>query len=126
MKRLLLVLSLVLVLGMVGCDLFSEAPPYTTENFTVPPGEKYTVAVELDSGHTVEGSFSVSGAQNDIDFYIEYTTGLDTTQVYGVDRAQGGYSFELKALKSGTYVLYFDNSFGFGSSRQISLQYRTR
>jgi len=123
MKRLVFFLLVGLVLSLVSCQVLPGAPSYTETSFAVPPGEKYTLAVELRAGRTVEGSFSVSGAENYVDFYIKGPKG---DLAYGVVRAVGGQSFAVKAEVPGAYTLYFDNSISFGSSRQISVRYRTR
>lgn len=123
MKSLVAVLCLGLVLGLVGCQLLAGAPSYTETSFEVPPGQKYTLATELKAGDILEGSFSVSGAENYIDFYVKGPRGELT---YGVVRSMGSQSFEVKAESRGTYTLYFDNSFSFGSPRRISLRYIVR
>lgn len=123
MNRLFLALFLGLALLLTSCQVLSGAPPYTETSFTVTPGEKHTVAVELRAGSTLDGSFSISGGENYIDFYIK---GPEGGLAYGVVRAVGGQSFETTAQLSGTHTMYFDNSFSFGSPRQISLRYRSR
>ncbi len=122
MKRLVLLL-LALTLISAGCEALSAPSTYTETSFTVEPGQKHTVAVQLREVRTVEGSFSISGADNFIDFYIKGSNG---ELAYGVVRAVGAQSFEIRAETDGTYTLYFDNSISFGRSRQISLRYRTR
>lgn len=96
---------------------------YIEKSFSVGPGEKYTVAAELKEGHTLEGSFSISGQENYIDFYVKDPLG---GLAYGVVRDQGSHSFTLKAMRPGTHTLYFDNSFSWGTSRQIALRYSLR
>jgi len=123
MRWLTVVLSLGLVLSLVSCQVLPRAPSYIETDFEVPPGQKHTLAVELRSGDSLEGDFSISGAENYIDFYIEGPNG-DLT--YGKERGEGSLSFEMKARSSGMYTLYFDNSFSFGAPRQISLRYRIR
>jgi len=71
----------------------------------------------------LEGDFSVSGAENYIDFYIK---GPNDELVYGVERVAGGHSFKVRPELAGTYTLFFDNSFSFGQPREISLRYRIR
>ena len=43
-----------------------------------------------------------------------------------VVRAQGSHSFDAQANTSGLHTLYFDNSFSFGSSRDVTLRYGVR
>lgn len=121
--RLAFLLILVLALLPVGCEAISPPSSYTEASFAVEPGQKHTVAVQLREGHTVEGSFSISGADNFIDFYIK---GPNGELAYGVVRAVGAQSFETTAETEGAYTLYFDNSISWGRSRQISLRYRVR
>lgn len=122
-KKWLICLCLVLVPLASGCGIVpgGEGKSFIESSFTVEAGQKHTIAVLLQEGHVVEGTLSVSGAENTIDFYI---MGPDRALVYGVVRVVGGHSFEVKARKTGTYTLYFDNSFSFGRSRQVSVRYR--
>ena len=69
------------------------------------------------------GDFSVSGREDDIGFYIKDPFG---GLVYGVIRTVGGQSFTAEARYSGTHTLYFDNSFSWGTSRQVALRYHLR
>jgi len=86
-------------------------------------GAKYTIAVDLKAGQTVEGYFSISGEENDIDFYITDPSGW---LAYGVERVTGGGEFAVEARDSGTHTLWFDNSFSWGKSREVTLHYRSR
>src|SRR3972149_8926090 len=119
----LIVPVLLLALVLASCQVIPGATPYTETSFSVAPGEKHPLAVELGAGGTVEGDFSVSGAENYIDFYI---TGPGGELAYGVVGAVGGPTLRMKAKGAGTYTLYFDHSFSFGASRQIALRYRKR
>lgn len=118
---------------IIGCFLASllatsclqgiSAPPYTEKDFTIEVSEKHTIAVDLKAGQTVEGDFSISGQEDFIDFYIKDPIG---DLLYGVIRAEGSHNFVAEARRSGAHTLYFDNSFSFGSSREIALRYRAR
>ncbi|MDP3879823.1 MAG: emp24/gp25L/p24 family protein [Dehalococcoidales bacterium] len=128
MKRISLVIliQLTLAMALAGCATFPGAPAgssFIEESFTVEPGQKHTVAVLLQERRIVGGTFSVSGERASIDFYV---TGPEGELVYGVERAVGGHSFEIRAQNTGTYTLYFDNSISGGSPRQVSLRYRVR
>ncbi len=116
---------LFLTFGFVGCDFVpgGSAPAATETQFTVAAGQKYTVAVQLREGRSVEGSFSISGQENYIDFYVKAPNGM---LAYGVVRAVNAQSFEAEADQDGAYALTFDNSISFGSPRQISLRYQVR
>ena len=115
-----LLLSLLL---LASCALVPGDSSFQEVSFTVAASAKHTIAVEVRAGHSLEGSFSVSGPENYIDFYIKDPAG---GLAYGVVRAQGGHGFEALAETGGIYTLYFDNSISFGSSRNISLRYRVR
>lgn len=127
MKKLFLVVVALLFLVGAACDIppgvSGPAATPTQSQFTVEAGQKHTLAVALREGHSVSGTFSVSGSQNYIDFYIK---GPNGELAYGVVRVQGGQSFEMEADKDGTYAMTFDNAFSFGSPRQISLSYSVR
>lgn len=123
MTRLFLSLILIAALLPIGCDVVSVPSSPTETSFTVEPGQKHTIGLQLREGHTVEGNFSISGTENYIDFYIK---GPNGELAYGVVRAVGAQSFEIRAETEGTYVLYFDNSISWGGVRKISLRYRAR
>lgn len=114
---------LILLVLLTSCEFLLVETTNQEVNFTLAPSAKHTIAVEVREGHWVQGSFSVSGKENFIDFYIKDPAG---GLAYGVTRAQGGLSFEAQAETTGLYTLYFDNSFSFGSSRDISLRYQVR
>lgn len=86
-------------------------------------GEKYPIAVHLDAGQTVEGDFSVSGTENDIDFYITDPSGWLAHDKVDVE---GSYQFAVEARDSGIYTLWFDNTLSWGKSREVDLRYRSR
>jgi hypothetical protein len=127
MSRLFFCMLGIFLAGMLtSCDGISiptGGQAFAETSFTVEPGERHTVAVPLEAGRRVEGSFSVSGAEDTIDFYVN---GPDRELVFGVIRAVGGESFEVRAKTAGTHTLVFDNSISFGLPRQIALRYRTR
>lgn len=114
---------LILLILLTSCEFLPIESTNQEVNFTLAPSAKHTIAVEVREGHRVQGSFSVSGKENFIDFYIKDPAG---GLAYGVTRAQGGLSFEAQAETSGLYTLYFDNSFSFGNSRDITLRYQVR
>ena len=114
---------LIVLLLLTSCEFLPIETTSQEVNFTLAPSAKHTIAVEVREGHWVQGSFSVSGKENFIDFYIKDPAG---GLAYGVVRAQGGLSFEAQAETTGLYTLYFDNSFSFGSSRDITLRYQVR
>ncbi len=121
-RRIALVLVLLVVLS--SCDVLpGGGAPVQEVSFTVAPGAKHTIAVDLREGHTVSGNFSVSGKENFIDFYIKDPNG---GLAFGSERAQGSLAFLAEAETSGIHTLYFDNSFSFGSPRDITLRYTVR
>ena len=123
-----LALAIALTGLATGCVTIDASPPrnssgYIETTFTVDSGPKHAVVVQLQAKSFVEGSFSVSGAGDSIDFYVY---GPNRELVYGVVRAVGGQSFRFQAGTSGTYTLNFDNSISFAGSRDISLRYRVQ
>lgn len=123
MRQVAIVVIILVSLLSASCLPEISAPPYTERDFTVGVGEKYTLAAEVRAGQTIEGDFSVSGQEDYIDFYIKDPSG---DLLYGVIRADGSHKFTAKAKYSGVHTLYFDNSFSFGTSRQIALRYCAR
>ena len=120
MRQAAVILVLLLLL-IVSCVLIS-APPYIEKSFTVNAGAQYTIAVDLKAGQTVEGYFSISGEENDIDFYITDSSG---GLVYSED-VEGSHEFAVEAKDSGIHTLWFDNSFSWEKSREVTLHYRSR
>lgn len=110
---------------VASCSSLSDigVSPYIEKSFGVGVGEKYSVVAVLNEGQTIEGDFSVSGQQDYLDFYIKDPLG---GFIYDVVRAQGSLRFAAEARNSGAHTLYFDNSFSFGASRQVTLRYRVR
>lgn len=119
------VTAVVLMLAIVlsACALVSPESTAQEVSFTVAPSTKHTIAADVREGHSIVGSFTVSGQENFIDFYIKDPNG---GLAYGVVRAQGSHSFEAQAETTGVHTLYFDNSISFGSSRNITLRYDVR
>ncbi|MBI2935152.1 MAG: emp24/gp25L/p24 family protein [Chloroflexi bacterium] len=124
-KKIGAFLPVLLALMLIACDVLPGiSPPTPLETqFTVEPGKKHSIAVMVREGRSLEGTFSISGGENFIDFSIR---GPNGELSYGVVRAVGGRTFEMTADKEGTYTMWFDNSFSFGSARQISLRYIVR
>ncbi len=119
-RRLVLLLLQLLLCSLVACEALPAARYYTEVHFTVPPNQKHTVAQELHAGQVVRGTFTVSGADNAVEFYIE---GPGGELAYEKIRAVGTVRFEMKAEAAGTYTLYFDNSSSFGSPAPVSLRF---
>ncbi len=122
MKRVLLVAAF--LLAVAGCDIIPGGQAATaTTTFDIASRAQHSVAVQLQKGDTLEGTLSISGRENYLDFYV---SAPDGGQVYGVVRVVAGQGFLVKANSSGTYVMHFDNSFSFGSPRQVALSYSVR
>ncbi len=128
MRPVAIIVALLISLLAASCLPETSAPqssatPYTQIDFTVGVSEKHTVVIDLEAGQTIEGDFSISGQQDYIDFYIKDPS---DDLLYDDVRAVGSHEFTAKAKYSGAHTLYFDNSFSFGTSRQIALRYRVR
>lgn len=123
MRQVAIIVVLLVSLLAASCLPGISAPPYTDREFTVGVSEKHTIVAELRAGQTIEGDLSISGQEDYIDFYIKDPFG---GLLYGVIRAKGSHKFAAEVRYSGAHTLYFDNSFSFGTSRQIALRYRVR
>lgn len=116
-KKILLSMCLVLVLfSLIICSVRAET-------FTVPPFQEVTRSFGLKKGDKVSGSISVvGGTGNDVDFYV---TDPQENTVLSYDRVTQT-SFSFTASTTGTYVLHFDNSFSWISSKSVTLDYTIR
>lgn len=128
MRQITIAVVLLISLVAASCSLEAgdsqiSAPSYTEKDFTVGVSEKHTIQVDVGAGQIIEGDFSVSGQEDYIDFYIEDPFG---SLLFDVHRAVGSLQFTAEATGSGVHTLYFDNSFSWGTSRQIALRYRVR
>jgi hypothetical protein len=123
MRYSVLLLLLLLVPALAGCDIVSEETPYTQKSFTMEADEIHTMAVQMDGGHTLEGFFSVSGEDVLVDFWIE---GPNGELAYGKNTVEGMLSFEMVAQYSGAYTMYFDTRKSWAQSPlRIDLSYRS-
>lgn len=113
----------ILLIILTSCALMPVETQTQEASFTVASSAKHTIPIEVRSGQSIEGYFSVTGRENYIDFYIKDPAG---GLAYGVVRAQGSHSFQAQAKITGLHTLYFDNSISFGSSREISVHYQVR
>lgn len=106
---LLILLSFSLIVGVVRA-----------ETFTVPPLQEIARSVGLSNGDKVSGSLSVvGGSGNDINFYV---TDPNENIILRYDRVtQTIFSFSVSM--TGTYTMYFDNSFSIFSSKSVTLDY---
>ena len=121
--RYSVLLLLLLVPALAGCDIVSQETPYTEKSFTMEADEIHTMAVQMDGGHTLEGFFSVSGEDVLVDFWIE---GPNGELAYGKNTVEGMLSFEMVAQYQGVYTMYFDTRKSRAqSSLQIDLSYRS-
>ena len=121
--RYSVLLILLLVSVLAGCDIVSQETPYTEKSFSMEAGEVHTMAVQMDDGRTLEGFFSISGEDILVDFWIE---GPNRELAYGKKTVEGMLSFEMVAQYQGTYTMYFDARKSRAQSPlQIDLSYRS-
>jgi hypothetical protein len=121
--RYSVLLILLLVPVLAGCDIVSEETPYTEKSFTMEADEVHTMAVQIDDGHTLEGFFSISGEDVLVDFWIQ---GPNRELAYGKETVEGMLSFEMVAQYQGAYTMCFDTCKSRAQSPlQIDLSYRS-
>jgi len=81
---------------------------HAAQTFTVPPGSKQAVNVNLNQGDSVNGTISVSGGTGTgVDFTVTDPNGKELLS-YNYTSYTG---FSFSASINGTYILGFDNSF---------------
>lgn len=78
--------------------------------FLVPPGNYYAITTRpMNEGDRMEYTFTISGGTgNDIAFSVKDAQG---NLVVNAERVSRQYSGQFTASHSGSYYLYFDNSF---------------
>ncbi len=91
-----------------------------TEVLTVGPYTERILIINLDENCQFVGSLSISGGDDDINFWVTNPTG-DT--IVNLSRVSQEATFEFTAQQTGDYTLHFDNSFSFQSSKTVTLSY---
>ncbi|MDA4127641.1 MAG: emp24/gp25L/p24 family protein [Thaumarchaeota archaeon] len=121
-SKTLRVSPLILTLALLLLALVQVVPvrAATVQQCTVNPGEVCTLTFNLNNGDKVSGSISISGASNDVNFYVTNPAGA---RIYDAGRVTGGTTFSFTADSSGAYILHFDNSFSLLSSKQVTASY---
>lgn len=90
------------------------------ETFSVPQLQRVTRNVGLGTGDKVSGSVTVvGGSRNDINFYVTDPNGYI---ILSFDRVTDT-DFSFSASMTGTYLMHFDNTFSFFSSKSVTLDY---
>ena len=113
------ILAILIISGFVTAPL---TPAFSEEVKTVnvPAGYTQTLTFNLDKGAKFTGSLSVSGGNNDINFWVANPTGDYIVPKQGVTI---GKSFQFVADNSGGYTLNFDNTFSLITSKTVTLTY---
>jgi hypothetical protein len=91
------------------------------ETVVVPAGYTQTLTINLDEGEKFTGSLSISGGNNDINFWVANPTGDHIIPKQGVSI---GKSFQFEAESNGGHTLNFDNSFSLITSKTVTLSYK--
>ncbi len=106
-----------------GLGPIGQIVPYQDRNFTVSPGQQYTISIDLRQGAVIEGYLTVIGGNNDVRFYIKDSYG---NIVLDKNRVTDRYDFSYTAASAGFHTMYFDNSFSIFTGKQVLLHYRVR
>jgi len=122
---------LILLLAFIGVILLAMGASFiqsSQKEITVPmnphvldikPGEEWSYTIyNVQKGHVVGIVFSVSGGNNDINFYIKDPSG---GYIYGPLRVYNSLSYEFKAMESGNYEFVFDNTFSSITTKRVSI-----
>lgn len=98
------------------------APLYQELTFVVPPTAYYTLTVhDLRAGDVIEGSFTVTGGANDIDFGILDPSGGVLTSA---SRVLGAYAFHVVVAEDGSHMVRFGNTSQFAAPKTVTLMIR--
>ncbi len=92
-----------------------------TETFTISPGNKQSVNVNLNKGDFVNGTISVSGGSGiGVDFNVSDPNGKELLNQSYVTYT----NFSFSASTTGTYTLTFDNTFcSCTTGKNVTLDY---
>ena len=91
-----------------------------TEVLMVGPYTERILIISLDENCKFVGSLSISGGDNDINFWVTNPTG---NAIVNLGRVSQEATFEFTAQQTGDYTLHFDNSFSLQSPKTVSLSY---
>ena len=129
MRRDIFILGIIIVLfGLFLLTIFpplissyvAQTEPLTKEwSFDVPALNKRYIILSLEQGDKVHIKMRISGGNNDIEFYIKDPSG---TYVRSPSKIYSYYEYSFTAGSSGTYELWFDNSFSLLTSKNIYLE----
>jgi len=115
-KKKAAIVVLVILFLCVTVNIVQAKP----EVFTVPPGEEIKRWVWLKEEDELSGKITVlGGSGNDVNFYITDPNG---NTILRKDRATRT-SFSFKAKITGSYILHFDNTFSWFSSKTVTLEH---
>ena len=99
------------ILALIICVLIIESMvplAHASQTFTVPPGSKQTISLNLGQNDLVNGTISVSGGTGTgVNFIVSDPNGKELLSYNYTSTAV----FSFSASINGTYVMSFDNSF---------------
>jgi hypothetical protein len=114
----------ILVISVIAGIMMIPSTPVFSEDvktIVVPAGYTQTLTFNLNKDAKFTGSVSVSGGNNDINFWVANPTGDHIIPKQGV---HVGKSFQFEAESNGGYTLNFDNSFSLVTSKTVTLTYK--
>ena len=94
-------------------------PAWSVSNgsVSVSPASPQSVSLYMTFGSQVKGQIDISGANNDIYFYILDSTG---TRVFDAGRIYNTYAFYWEAPKNDYFRLVFDNSMSLITTKHVN------
>jgi emp24/gp25L/p24 family/GOLD len=114
-KKIFAVIFFLILLGSLTSYV------HATQTFTIPPGNKQIVNVNLNKGDFVNGTVSVSGGSGaGVDFTVSDPNGKELLGYNYVSNT----NFSFSASTAGRYILIFDNSFcSCTTGKNVTLDY---
>lgn len=113
--KLVLIFSFTAMITLPAIVYASEV-----KTFNVPAGTTQSLTFNLNSGDEVSVSISVSGGNNDVNFWATDPSGYTVVRTQGI---VGGTDLDFKASRDGAYTLFFDNSFSLITSKLVTVTY---
>jgi len=116
---------IILILICVAIISFTLFPSVYSEkqikSIEVSAGQTAVHIFNLEKGETLHFSFSVTGGNDDINFWVTDPTGFNIIRKQGITGGMGPGAFE--ATISGAHSINFDNSFSIFSSKMVTISY---
>ena len=106
---------------LLGLFVLMAGTVHASETFTVDPGKKQAVSINLGQGDSVNGTFSIAGGSGTgVDFMVSDPSGKSLMSY----NFTSGMNFSFSASTGGFYFLSFDNSFcSCAGGKNVTLSY---